>query len=351
MLWLFGLCARESPERVTIESFEMIRQIGEGSFGKVFLGRQISTGLLFAIKAIRKLDVSSQAKTSRVLTEREILMLASHQFLTRLHYSFQTKTMFYFVLEFVGGGDLRFHLEHGIDLSREQIRLYIAEIVLALLFLHKHGVIYRDLKPENILIDTNGHIKLADFGLSRQVRQHSQGDRDSLCGTFEYLPPEMLRDDKQTFAVDWWALGILAFLLHFGYLPYRHLNLRRLFDMILKDDPRIPRKAEPIIASFIRGLLSKDPEKRLGSIETDIIQHPYFEGISWQRVAKMEYEPEFVPALSRPDSLSNFDEKYTKKTLNRVEQDPECEVMVPGFSFENQDVLASICSFDDLGAP
>jgi serine/threonine protein kinase len=343
--WVCALSLQFSVERVTIHSFEIIRQIGQGSFGRVFLARKISNGRLFAIKEIRKFNVTSRAKESRIMAERNILMQASHQFITKLHYAFQTPTMFYFVLEFVGGGDLRFHLDRGMELCPDEIRLYLAEIVIALQTLHKLGVIYRDLKPENILIDTNGHLKLADFGLARQIDHQGHF---SLCGTFEYLPPEMLRNGEQTFAVDWWALGILAFRLHFGYLPYRHLNIKRLFEMIQRDQPRIPRNADPVIGEFIRDLLVKNPQDRLGSPGKDITRHRYFDGIVWQKVAKMEIQPHFVPAITRPEWISNFDEAFTRRPLDEIYPDPESDVMIEDFSFENPSVLASIMSFEDL---
>jgi serine/threonine protein kinase len=341
--WVCALSLQFPTEKVTIESFEIIRQIGEGSFGRVFAARKISSGVLYAIKEIRKVNVSSRARESRVIAERNILMQASHQFITKLHYAFQTKTVFYFVLEFVGGGDLRFHLDRGMELCPEQIRLYLAEIVIALQTLHKLGVIYRDLKPENILVDTSGHLKLADFGLARQI----DNEGFSLCGTFEYLPPEMLRDGKQSFAVDWWAFGILAFRLHFGFLPYQHLNIKRLFDMILRNEPRFPRSADPVIREFIRELLVKDPEQRLGSPGKDITRHRYFDGLSWQKVAKMELQPPFVPAITRPEWIFNFDEAFTTRHVTDMDNDPESR-MIEDFSFENPSVLASIVSFEDL---
>jgi serine/threonine protein kinase len=343
--WVCALSLQFPSEKVTIDSFEILCQIGEGAFGRVFAARQISSQMLFAIKEIRKMNVSSRAKELQIIAERNILMQASHQFITKLHYAFQTPTTFYFVLEFVGGGDLCFHLNHGMHFCPEQIRLYLAEIVIALKSLHKLGVIYRDLKPENVLINTNGHLKLADFGLARQIDQEAE---NSVCGTFAYLAPEMLEDGQQTFAVDWWALGVLAYRLHFGSLPYQHPNYQRLREMILKHEPHIPRNTDRVIGEFICDLLVKDPQHRLGSPGHDITRHPYFEGISWQKVAKMEFQPHFVPAITRPDWLSNFDEGLTKRALNDMADDPESDVTIEDFSFENPSFLPSIVSFEDL---
>jgi serine/threonine protein kinase len=302
-----------------------------------------ANGELFAIKEIRKSQIRSKSHESRVIAERNILTQTSHQFLTKLHYAFQTSTKLYFVLEFVGGGNLRFHITRGIQFSHQQIRLYLAQIVIALRTLHKLGIIYRDLKPENILIDKNGHLKLSDFGLASQM------DCDlsySFCGTRSYLSPEVLRGEKHTFAIDWWSLGIVAFELRFGYRPFENENTRRLYETVQNTAPRIPRNADPTIASFIRQLLVKDPQLRLSG--TDVICHPYFAGLSWEKVAKMEFEPEFIPIIDRPDSVLNFDKQYTTQPLSTVHSEPDSSVVIPDFYFENDDAIKPVITFDDL---
>ena len=344
--WMCALSHQAPVEHVSIDSFELLSVIGRGTFGKVFLARKRHTENLYAVKAIRKDQVKEHARESRIIAERNILMRASHQFLTRLYYAFQTPSKFYFVLEYVCGGDLQHHLERGVEFSAYQIRLYLAEIVIALKTLHKLGVVYRDLKPENILLDKNGHIKLADFGLSRIV---DQGQKFSLCGTCEFLAPEMLNEQPQSFCVDWWALGVLAFRLMVGYLPFRSANMQRLYDMILHSDPRIPQSVDPAAASFVRGLLSKNPATRLGSPGTDITAHEYFAGLSWPDVAKYGYQSEFHPVVSRENSVSNFDEEFTNEPVTDSFVEPESVIEVRGFSFQNDMTFTKLDSFDDSG--
>jgi serine/threonine protein kinase len=329
-------------EKVTLDSFRVGRAIGRGAFGTVYLVRKKSSGAVYAMKAISKRHVKSSARKSRIIAERNILMCASHQFVTKLHYAFQTPTEFYFVLEYVGGGDLQTHLDRGVVLSPWQIRLYIAQIVIALRTLHRLGVIYRDLKPENILLDTNGHIKLADLGLSRFVdreRPHCY----SMCGTYEYIPPEMIRDEPQTFCVDWWALGVLAFRLTVGYLPFRNLNRQRLFEAIIKKPVVCPPYLEPSTAAFICALLEKDPVKRLGAPGTDITAHPYFDGMSWDTVAKMGHEPEFKPPSPEP-----FYESDLEAPPLISEPEPDSPMSIPGFSFQTEPPVRSAVSYDDF---
>ena len=269
---------------------------------------------LFAIKAIRKDKIKNESrKKMYIISERNILMLASHQFITRLFYAFQSPQYYYFVLEYVAGGDMIHHLSRDIEFSPYQIRLYLCEIIVALRNLHLLGIIYRDLKLENILIDLEGHIKLADFGLARF--NDSESSNNTMCGTFEYLAPEMVTENRQeqTLAVDYWCLGVLAYRLYFGTHPFHSQNRNRLFDMILKREPTYPRSADKVVVSLIKGLLTKDPKKRLGNVQNDITKHEYFKGIDWIKVANRQYEPEFKPYIEYDESVENFDPIYTQE--------------------------------------
>jgi serine/threonine protein kinase len=345
--WVCALSHSPPNEKVTIDSFEVMSVIGQGAFGKVYLARSKTEGGLYAIKVMRKVFVNSHRSASRIIAERNILMQASHPFITRLHYAFQNERSFYFVLEYVAGGDLRFHLERGTTFSREQIRLWLAEIVVALRTLHRLGVIYRDLKPENIMIDVSGHIKLGDFGLSTEQRH---GTHFSLCGTREYVSPEMIREEPQTFCVDWWALGILACQLIAGELPYRHMNPQKLFQAILNRPIKLPPSLDEPAASFIRQLLVKDPTLRLGAPGTDVMAHPFFDWISWERVAKLEYEPQFKPDVTSPESVCNFDPEITREPVSEMHSDPDSLMQIPDFSFQSDPSLPGAVSCDNLAA-
>jgi serine/threonine protein kinase len=344
------VCALRQPplgERVSRSDFEFRRLIGSGSSGKVRVARRNGTDEIYAIKSIRKNPHSKTACVGRIVAERNILMRAAHPFITRFFWAFQSLTKFYFVIEYVRGGDLRHYLNRQQEFSPAQIRLYLAEIVVALKRLHKLGIIYRDLKPENILLDDRGHIKLADFGLSRELGRDPQREY-SLCGTFEFIAPEMIKQEQQTFALDWWALGVLAYLLMVGSFPFQCDNAKRLFEWILNRQPQFRRGLDPAAASLLRGLLEKDPARRLGGIGSEITRHEYFAGLSWERVEAQGYEPEFRPPMSKDDSCSNFDAEFTTqpgadsfdfKQGGEIPSSYGGDLMFPGFSYESDSVI------------
>ena len=237
-------------------------------------------------------------------------------------------------------------LSYGYPLSTERGRFLFCQMLLGVAYLHQRNISHGDIKPDNLLFDDEYNIKLADFGLSRIV---DQGQKFSLCGTCEFLAPEMLNEQPQSFCVDWWALGVLAFRLMVGYLPFRSANMQRLYDMILHSDPRIPQSVDPAAASFVRGLLSKNPATRLGSPGTDITAHEYFAGLSWPDVAKYGYQSEFHPVVSRENSVSNFDEEFTNEPVTDSFVEPESVIEVRGFSFQNDMTFTKLDSFDDSG--
>ena len=332
--WICALQTEPINEILTIDSFELLKVIGHGAMGKVRLAKRKNTDELFAIKSIRKEKLPNEVSQSRIRSERNALMRAKHKFVTRLYFAFQNNYKLYFVLEYVPGGDLRHHLDLKVQFSSKQIQLYLAEIIIALRSLHSIGIIYRDLKPENILIDENGHIKLADFGLAYEINDNNKAS--SLVGTFEYMSPEMLNKKEQTFAIDWWSLGIIAYYLIVGKFPFMSLNKARLFDMISKQNPRYPSNLPQNTISFLNSLLEKDPKKRLSF---DIMNHPYFDNIEWSKVENCEYNPEFIPQILTIDSVENFDNSFTSQAPadSFVEQNL-FQYNVQGFSFVENDI-------------
>jgi serine/threonine protein kinase len=179
--------------KMSMDDFDLLAVIGKGSFGKVLQVRKKATGEIFALKILKKKQLAARNQVEHTKTERRVLQSIRHPFVVRLHGAFQTPNKLYMVMDFIGGGELFFHLKKEGRFSEERVMFYVAELVLAIEHLHKHGVVYRDLKPENILIQFDGHLCVTDFGLSKQLHRDVTDQTHTFCGTPEYLAPEVLQ--------------------------------------------------------------------------------------------------------------------------------------------------------------
>jgi serine/threonine protein kinase len=216
--WLFQLrsCAFTN-QKMSLEMFTFVGTLGEGHFGRVGLYAHRDTGELIAIKMINKARMVEDHRVKFVMAERNILTKARHPFIVTLKFAFQTPTTFYLGLEYVPGGDLYHRLDLALALPLDEVKFYVSEIALALHYLHSIGIIYRDLKPENVLLDGDGHIKLTDFGVSRELGEDVMAR--SICGTLDYLAPEVVSRQPYSFALDWWSLGVVTYQMLFGETP------------------------------------------------------------------------------------------------------------------------------------
>ncbi|NXN09768.1 KS6A3 kinase, partial [Indicator maculatus] len=309
---------KEGHEKADPSQFELLKVLGQGSFGKVFLVKKISGSdarQLYAMKVLKKATLKVRDRV-RTKMERDILVEVNHPFIVKLHYAFQTEGKLYLILDFLRGGDLFTRLSKEVMFTEDDVKFYLAELALALDHLHSLGIIYRDLKPENILLDEEGHIKLTDFGLSKESIDHEK-KAYSFCGTVEYMAPEVVNRRGHTQSADWWSFGVLMFEMLTGTLPFQGKDRKETMTMILKAKLGMPQFLSPEAQSLLRMLFKRNPANRLGAgpdgVE-EIKRHAFFSKIDWNKLYRREIHPPFKPATGRPEDTFYFDPEFTAKT-------------------------------------
>jgi len=300
-----------------LDSFHFVAVLGRGHFGKVILARYKNTGEYFAIKALKKGDIIARDEVESLLAEKRIFEVANsmrHPFLVNLFSCFQTKSHVCFVMEYAAGGDLMMHI-HADVFTEPRTVFYTACVVLGLQYLHENKIIYRDLKLDNLLLDTEGYVKIADFGLCKEGMGY--GDRTgTFCGTPEFLAPEVLTETSYTRAVDWWGLGVLIFEMLVGESPFPGDDEEEVFDSIVNDEVRYPRFLSLEAIAIMRRLLRKNPERRLGATDRDaedVKKQAFFRNVSWEDLLMRRVPPPFVPTITGTEDVSNFDEEFTSE--------------------------------------
>ncbi|XP_048198523.1 microtubule-associated serine/threonine-protein kinase 3 isoform X1 [Perognathus longimembris pacificus] len=354
--------ASESPEnralvgpsrRKPCESdFETIKLISNGAYGAVYLVRHRETRQRFAIKKINKQNLILRNQIQQVFVERDILTFAENPFVVGMFCSFETRRHLCMVMEYVEGGDCATLLKNMGPLPVDMARMYFAETVLALEYLHNYGIVHRDLKPDNLLITSLGHIKLTDFGLSKiglmnmatnLYEGHIEKDArefvdKQVCGTPEYIAPEVIFRQGYGKPVDWWAMGIILYEFLVGCVPFFGDTPEELFGQVVSDDIMWPEGEEALPAEaqdLITRLLRQSPMERLGTGGThEVKQHPFFWALDWAGL--LRHKAEFVPQLEAEDDTSYFDtrsERYRHLGSEDEEtNDEESSTEIPQFS-------------------
>ncbi|KAM5284708.1 ribosomal protein S6 kinase alpha-2 isoform 2-T2 [Hipposideros larvatus] len=309
---------KEGCEKADPSQFELLKVLGQGSYGKVFLVRKVKgpdAGQLYAMKVLKKATLKVRDRV-RSKMERDILAEVNHPFIVKLHYAFQTEGKLYLILDFLRGGDLFTRLSKEVMFTEEDVKFYLAELALALDHLHSLGIIYRDLKPENILLDEEGHIKITDFGLSKEAIDHDKRAY-SFCGTIEYMAPEVVNRRGHTQSADWWSFGVLMFEMLTGSLPFQGKDRKETMALILKAKLGMPQFLSMEAQSLLRALFKRNPCNRLGAgidgVE-EIKRHPFFVTIDWNKLYRKEIKPPFKPAVGRPEDTFHFDPEFTTRT-------------------------------------
>jgi serine/threonine protein kinase len=304
-----SLCFSRNKEKVTKDDFELMTVIGKGSFGKVMQVKKKDTGKIYAMKVLRKKAIIDRKQVIHTRSEKSILQKIQHPFIVALNYAFQTEDKLYMVLDYINGGELFYHLKKAGKFPENRVMFYAAEISSALAHLHSFDIVYRDLKPENILLDSEGHICITDFGLSKEITP--DGATHTFCGTPEYLAPEVLRGSGHSTPVDWWSLGTLIFEMLSGLPPFYSPNINLMYQKILHGELRFPQFFSPQAVSLLEGLLTRDVAKRLG--DANIKAHPFFASIDWTKLDNKELEPPFKPSVTSDEDISQIDTQFTQE--------------------------------------
>lgn len=327
-----------SSRQLRIQDFELIKTLGTGTFARVWLAclaggsRNSNECRVFALKILRKADIIRLKQVEHIRNERSTLAaVAGHPFITTLITTFSDRDCLYMLLDYCPGGEVFRYLRAARKFDIDTARFYAAEIVLILEFLHNvQGIAYRDMKPENILIDAEGHLKLVDFGFAKKVETR---ETYTLCGTPEYLAPEVIRNSGHGTAVDWWAFGILVFEFLVGNPPFWDNNPMKIYEKICVGKIKYPPDMDPDARSLISGLCAVNPTQRLGNLTGGVDRvksHPFFSPIDWDALYYRKIKGPIIPKLRHPADASNFDEYdqppeqksvYTKEMASKYDHE------------------------------
>jgi serine/threonine protein kinase len=285
--------------------FEVIRTIGVGSFSHVDLCIHVPSQTVCVLKCMSKQKLIELAQIEHIQHERALIELVQHPNVVRFYGSFQDSCNVYIMMEYIPGGEVFSHLRTMGQFDLNTVRFYGAEILLVFQSIHQKGIVYRDLKPENLLFAQDGHIKFIDFGFAKRIEDRTY----TLCGTPEYLAPEIIRGEGSSFASDWWSYGVLLYEMLVGETPFMDPNEDRMYQLVCHGDFSFPIGIDEVTQDLIRGLLEVDTAKRLGCAAQgpdEIKAHPWFYGIEWDKVYDHRYQAPLLPFVEDPLDTKNY---------------------------------------------
>uniref|UniRef100_A0A668AG74 Ribosomal protein S6 kinase n=1 Tax=Myripristis murdjan TaxID=586833 RepID=A0A668AG74_9TELE len=334
---------KEGSEKADASQFELLKVLGQGSFGKVFLVRKVTppdANQLYAMKVLKKATLKVRDRV-RTKMERDILADVNHPFVVKLHYAFQTEGKLYLILDFLRGGDLFTRLSKEVMFTEEDVKFYLAELALGLD--HLHGLVCFV-------------VRFPDFGLCKEAIDHEK-KAYSFCGTVEYMAPEVVNRQGHIHSADWWSFGVLMFEMLTGALPFQGKDRKETMNLILKARLGMPQFLSAEAQSLLRALFKRNPSNRLGSGADgaeEIKRHCFFSTIDWNKLFRKEIKPPFRPAVARPDDTFYFDSEFTSRTPKDspgVPPSAGAHQLFRGFSFVASTMLEEEGSEESPQAP
>lgn len=309
------LYGKNTSGKYHFQDFQILRTLGTGSFGRVHLIRSNHNGRFYALKVLKKKTIVKFKQVEHTNDERKILSIISHPFLIRMWGTFQDSQQVCMVMDFIEGGELFTLLRKSKRFPSPVAKFYAAEICLALEYLHDLEIIYRDLKPENILLDRNGHIKITDFGFAKYVPDVTY----TLCGTPDYIAPEVVSTKPYNKSVDWWSFGIIIYEMLAGYTPFYDSNTIRTYEKILNAPLRFPEYFDPLVQDLLRGLINRNLSQRLGNLQGgtgDVKNHPWFEEVVWEKILARCIETPYEPPIRHGQGDSSQFDRYVEEDIH-----------------------------------
>lgn len=299
-----------SNNKYTLNDFERLITLGTGTFGRVFLTRFRRSDQYFAMKVMKKSEIVRLKQVEHINSEKNIISKIHHPFIVNMLCTFQDPQNLYMLMEYIIGGELFSHLRRAGRFNVPTAKFYASEVFLAIDYMHSLNIVYRDLKPENILLDSHGHVKITDFGFSKYLGVENR--TWTLCGTPEYLAPEIIQSKGHGKAVDWWALGILIYEMLQGYPPFFDDNAFGIYEKILDGKIYFPEDFDIYAKDLIRRLLMVDRSRRLGNLQRgslDIKNHSWFNDVNWNGLLNRSVLAPIVPICCAKNDTRNF-ERY-----------------------------------------
>jgi len=298
----------EEEKKIPFTDLRVIGTLGKGSFGYVQLVKDVNTKITYALKAVSKTQIVQTGQQGHIMSEKKVMISLKHPFCIRLHQTYKDKNRLYFLLEPSLGGELFSVLRARTLFDEETARFYAGSVVLAFEYMHSKNIIYRDLKPENLLLDDKGFLKVTDFGFAKELLT---GRTWTLCGTPDYLAPEIVAGKGHGKGVDWWTLGIFIYEMLASYPPFYDEDPMKTYAKIMHGNITFPSHFSKEAVNLIQKLLHHKPTKRLGVVKGGaklIKKHAWFKNFDFDKLYAREIKPPIVPKIKNAEDIGNFDQ-------------------------------------------